>query len=86
MGKCREGEDVLTLNDKMGEFMMLGLRKCEGVSVKEFEDLFGCDMKELYNNIIDKFIKLGALEMTDDRLRLTDYGMDISNTVMCEFL
>ncbi len=85
-GNFREGEDVLTQKDKMGEFMMLGLRKCEGVSIKEFNNLFGEDIKTIYGDIIEKFINLGALEKTGERLRLTDYGMDISNTVMCEFL
>lgn len=85
-GNFREGEDVLTKKDKMGEFMMLGLRKCEGVSIGEFNNLFGKDIKTIYGDIIEKFINLGALERTGERLRLTDYGMDISNTVMCEFL
>ncbi len=85
-GEYCEGEDVLTTDDKMGEFMMLGLRKCEGVDINEFKSLFGKDIRTCYGDVIEKFITLNALEMTGERLHLTDYGMDISNTVMCEFL
>ncbi len=85
-GNFREGEDVLTREDKMGEFMILGLRKCEGVSMGEFKALFGEDIYESYGDIIEKYIKLGALCRSGERLSLTDYGLDISNTVMCEFL
>ncbi len=85
-GNFREGGDELSREDKMGEFMILGLRKTEGVSIKEFESLFGENIKTVYGETIDKFINLGALKMTGERLHLTDYGMDISNTVMCEFL
>lgn len=85
-GKTREGEDLLTEDDKMGEFMMLGLRKCDGIDVNEFKVLFGKDIETCYGDVIDKFISLGAMEKAEDMIRLTDYGMDISNTVMCEFL
>lgn len=85
-GEFREGKDVLTMEDRRGEFMMLGLRKCEGVDINEFKTLFSKDIKDCYGDVIGKFTTLNALEMAGDRLRLTDYGMDISNTVMCEFL
>lgn len=85
-GNFREGGDRLSREDKMGEFIILGLRKCEGVSLEEYKTLFGEDIKNRYGDVMDKFISLGALEMAGDMLRLTDYGMDISNTVMCEFL
>lgn len=85
-GKYRDGEEVLTTEDKMGEYMMLGLRKCEGIDINEFKSLFGRDIKACYGDVVKKFITLNALEMVGGRLRLTDYGMDISNTVMCEFL
>ncbi len=85
-GKFREGEDVLTTKDRMGEFMMLGLRKCEGIDINKFKSLFGNDIRNCYGDVIEKFISLGALEMAGEKLRLTDYGLDISNTVMCEFL
>lgn len=85
-GNFREDGDELSREDKMGEFMILGLRKTEGISIKEFESLFCENIKTVYGETIDKFINLGALKMTGERVYLTDYGMDISNAVMCEFL
>ncbi len=80
------GREILTKTDQMGEFMILGLRKCRGVNDGEFRKRFGESLFRVYGDIIDKFIKSGALERSGDYCYLTDYGMDISNTVMCEFL
>jgi oxygen-independent coproporphyrinogen-3 oxidase len=83
----------------MEEFMFLGLRLVEGVSTIEFERLFGKEIREVYGEVIDKYLAMGLLEYlkapvkenanaarADLRLRLTDKGLDVSNTVMAEFL
>lgn len=80
------GREILTKADQMGEFMILGLRKCRGVNDSEFKKRFEKSLFCVYSDIIDKFIKAGAMKRLDDYCCLTDYGMDISNTVMCEFL
>lgn len=78
--------ETLSQQDKMGEFMMLGLRKSEGVSETEFIKRFGVSIAEAYGNSLAKFTSAGALKRENGNISLTDYGMDISNTVMCEFL
>lgn len=81
-----DAREVLANNDKMGEFMMLGLRKISGVSDKEFEKRFGCSMEYVYKKQLERFIKLGAIEYEDGRCRLTERGLDVANAVMCEFV
>lgn len=82
-----EGDsEKLTERDKMGEFMMLGLRKIEGVRVSEFEKRFGCDVRSVYKPTIEKFTAAGLLECADGFIRLSEHGLDLANTVMCEFL
>lgn len=85
-GKTHDDGEKLTDKDKIGEFMMLGLRKCEGVNRDEFKARFGMTIEEVYGGVLRKFISHGAMEKAFGNYRLTDYGMDISNTVMCEFL
>ena len=76
----------LSENECMEEFMFLGLRLVEGVSTKEFERQFGCNIRDVYGNVIDKYLEMGLLEFSGDYLRLTEKGLDVSNTVMADFL
>ncbi|MGN1115233.1 MAG: radical SAM family heme chaperone HemW [Candidatus Ornithomonoglobus sp.] len=86
-GNYRSGErEILTREDMTGEFMMLGLRKAEGVSAAEFKRRFGCAIESIYGSQIQKFIKLGVMEYSNGCYRLTERGLDVSNTVMCEFV
>ena len=77
---------TLTKNDKMSEFMMMSLRTQKGVDEIEFKNRFDIEIKDVYKKEIDKFLKLELLEYKDGFLSLTDRGIDISNSVMCEFI
>lgn len=86
-GDFRSGEEEeLTENDKMSEFMMLGLRMMRGIDTAEFEKRFGKSFYEVYGKTAARFEKLGLLEYCGDFCRLTEKGIDVSNSVMCEFI
>ena len=78
----------LTKKDQMEEFMFLGLRMMEGVSLEEFEKQFGKSMQEIYGNKLAKLEQQGLLEQKEDsgRYALTKKGIDVSNQVFVEFL
>ena len=76
----------LTKSEQMEEFMFLGLRKMDGISVKEFKRVFGCDIRKVYAQVIDKNIERKLLKRSGSMLKLTDRGVDISNVVMADFL
>ncbi|WP_034446369.1 radical SAM family heme chaperone HemW [Butyrivibrio sp. AE2032] len=88
--------EILSPEAQMEEFMFLGLRLVEGVSIEEFKRQFGRDIWEVYGEVIDKYAGLGLLEYSRSEagresventyLRLTDKGLDVSNTVMAEFI
>jgi len=78
--------DELDIRARMEEFMFLGLRLTEGISLQEFENEFETDIRKIYDKIIDKHIKEELLEIDGDRLKLTERGMDVSNYVMADFL
>jgi len=72
--------------DDMEEFMFMGLRKLEGVSERDFSERFKMNINLVYGKVIDKYIKQGLLIRADDRVFLTSRGIEISNTVMAEFI
>ncbi len=82
--------EELTTQDCMEEYMYLGLRMTEGVSVGGFQAKFGVSMQEVYGSVIDKNKNEGLLEIcpikTEERLQLTELGLDVSNYVMAQFL
>ena len=82
----REEYQELSREERMAEFMFLGLRKIRGVDLGDFRDRFGCDMESIYGKPIHKFLDLGLLIMENGRLALTEEGINVSNQIFCEFI
>lgn len=76
----------LSLNDRMEEFMFLGLRKIDGISKAEFEKTFSKNIADVYGKVIQENVLNGLLVDDGDVIKLTDRGVDISNVVMADFL
>ncbi len=77
---------ILSKEEKMEEFMFLGLRRMKGISEKRFLNLFQKDIMEVYGEKIEKGVQIGVLWRKDGRIGLTERGIDISNMVLTEFL
>lgn len=82
----RRDAEKLSKNEKMEEFMFLGLRLTKGVSKAEFSNRFGVSMEEVYKEVLEKHEKEGLLEVEGDHVRLTEAGLDVSNYVMSDFI
>ena len=82
----RKDIQVLSKNRQMEEFMFLGLRKSKGISKKEFFKRFGTAVDDIYYNQLKKLESRGLINISSDRIWLTDYGIDVSNRVLAEFL
>lgn len=76
----------LTKNQQIEEFMFLGLRKCKGISRHTFYQSFGVSIDSIYSNVLKKLERDGLILMDSDMVWLTEYGIDISNRVLAEFL
>ncbi len=81
-----EEESLLSVGEQMEEFMFLGLRKLKGIEKSEFKLCFGVDIYEVYGEVIEQNVNKGLLTDKGDRICLTDRGIDISNTVMADFM
>ena len=76
----------LSKEECMEEFMFLGLRMTKGISKTEFKETFGVLVEDVYGKVIEKLTSQGLIQTKDDFISLTDYGLDVSNSVWVEFL
>ena len=76
----------LTERDRMEEFMFLGLRMMEGVSMEKFEQYFGKTYMEVYGKVQKRMEDKRVLINDNGYVKLTEFGIDLSNYVMSEFL
>lgn len=114
--EIRDEVSEVNKDEQIEEFMFLGLRKMEGISLKEFERLFGKTLREEYGEIPDRLISeglceevireedkdiedirkyvnkniskeiYGGIKDNEGYFRLTERGIDISNSVFVEFM
>ena len=81
------GEKIpLTLEDRMEEFMFLGLRMTKGIRTGDFEERFHVPFEEIYGKTAEKHLKEGLLAEDMGRLFLTERGLDIANYVMSDYI
>ncbi len=86
ISKIRHEEESLTKKMCMEEYMFLGLRLLEGISVSDFEKQFGKSIWDVYKQQLDKWMHYKVLHQEDDHIKLTAYGLDVCNEVFSSFL
>ncbi|MGN1298466.1 MAG: radical SAM family heme chaperone HemW [Candidatus Scatovivens sp.] len=79
-------EERQTREETMKEYMLLGLRKINGVSISEFEQKFGIHPLFYFRFEISKLVEEELLEIDLDNIRLTKKGLDLANQVFQEFV
>ena len=79
---CREESDV----DLAFEYVMLKLRLADGFILSDYEKKFGTPFLKGKEDAIDKFIKAGLVTLLDGRIRLTERGFYLSNSILVEIL
>jgi oxygen-independent coproporphyrinogen-3 oxidase len=72
--------------ERMGDFVMLALRKVSGVDLKAFQKLFGVDFESRYACQIEKWTRQGMFFCHDGRYALTERGLDFASAVMRDFI
>ena len=79
-------EETQNKLDMEKEYMMLGLRKLDGVSISKFEQKFGENPIYLFRNELQKLVEEDLLEVDLDDIKLTSKGLDLANLVWEEFV
>ena len=75
-----------TDEDRQKEFMLLGLRKIEGVAISDFKNKFIENPIYLYRETLNKLVTQGLIEVDIDSIKLTNRGIDLANLVWEEFV
>lgn len=83
---AREEEQRLSVAEAMAEYMFLGLRMCEGVSLAGFFQNFGVELPEIYGSVLDDLQKKGLLRIEGDRAALSERGRMLGNVVFSAFV
>lgn len=72
--------------EKEKEFMLLGLRKIDGVSIQDFKNKFTENPIFLFKKELNKLTEEKLIIIDDDKIRLTEKGIDLANIVWEEFI
>lgn len=86
ISELKEDIEVIPLSIQYAEYLFLGLRLLEGISIKEFDNIFKVSFEEIYGVKTKNLLKLNLLEKNNNIIKLTSKGLDICNTVFTEFL
>lgn len=84
--KNRIIQEEQNLEDTKKEFMMLGLRMIEGISINKFKEKFGENPLYLFRQELNKLVEQELLEVDLDNIKLTNKGLDLANIVFEEFI
>ena len=71
---------------RAAEHLFTGLRRVQGVSLREVEKRYGVSVMDRYGDRLKPFVDLGLVDVSDGVLRLSEKGFLVSNEVFEIFL
>ena len=78
--------EVQSVAEAQKEYMILGFRKINGVSISKFKEKYGENPIYLFRKELDKLVKEKLVIVDLDNIRLTSKGIDFANLVFEEFV
>ena len=88
-GKIENNRTVCEIQNKIDEqkeFMMLGLRKIDGIDIQEFKNKFVENPIYVFHKELEKLVNEDLVEIDLDKIKLTNKGLDFANLVWEEFV
>ena len=79
-------EERQSQRTQMSEYMILNLRKINGVDIKDFKKKFNESPLLLYEKKLVKLLDEDLVDISPEYIRLTKKGLDLANIVWEEFL
>ena len=83
---AKDWQERLSLENEMGETMMMGLRMKRGVRFSYFKDRFGQDLLQVFGQEIAYLQELGLVGMDEESVFPTGKGFRYNNAVGREFV
>ncbi len=78
--------EIQNKEEKKKEYMLLGLRKLEGINIGEFKNKFVDNPIYLYRKELEKLVNEDLIEIDLNNIKLTNKGLDLANLVWEEFV
>lgn len=78
--------EIQNEEQKKKEYMLLGLRKIEGVNIGKFKNKFIDNPIYLYRKELEKLVNEDLIEIDLNNIKLTNKGLDLANLVWQEFV
>ncbi|MBG9984982.1 radical SAM family heme chaperone HemW [Aerococcaceae bacterium DSM 111022] len=78
--------ETMNKEEREKEYIMLNMRLLQGFELNKFKDRFGVDFLEKYSAAVQKHLQFKTIEITENRLHFTDYGLDIGNQFYLDIL
>lgn len=78
--------EIQDLENQKKEYMLLGLRKIEGIKISKFKNKFGTNPIMEFKDELNKLVQAKLIEIDLDEIRLTPKGIDLANLVWEEFI
>ena len=82
----KEIHEIQDKISKQKEYMILGLRKLDGIYISEFELKFNENPIYLFRNELNKLVNQELIEIDLNNIKLTNKGLDLANLVWEEFV
>ena len=90
----QQEKELLSPEERMEECMFLGLRMTDGICIEDYQSRFGEPVEKRFGEVIEKHLRQGLLRsktveaggITQHRLALTEYGLDVANYVMADYI
>jgi oxygen-independent coproporphyrinogen-3 oxidase len=79
-------QEILSLQDRYNEYVLLGLRTKNGINIDELEQNFGIELKNFCLENIKTFIDNEKVYRYGSFLRLTTAGILISDTIIAQLM
>lgn len=84
--EIKEIHEIQSKFDMEQEYMLLGLRMIDGVSIKKFKEKFVDNPVYIFRNELEKLSKENLIKIDLDSIKLTNKGLDLANIVWEEFV
>ena len=81
-----EIEEIQDVEDRKKEYMLLGLRTIEGVSISKFKEKYIDNPIFLFRKELEKLVEEKLVMIDGDDIKLTNKGLDLANLVWEEFV
>lgn len=81
-----EIEEVQDVESRKREYMLLGLRTIEGVSISKFKEKYLDNPIFLFRKELEKLVEEKLVVIDGDYIKLTNKGLDLANLVWEEFI